>query len=671
MPNKTKSQLMAEMNELRQQIDSLKAETIQNRQVEAALVEERNLLRTLIDNMPDYIYVKDIHSRFVIKNEYSIKAMGAKSVEEILGKTDFDFYPPDMAAGFHADDRQVMESGQPLLAHEEMVLEQGQLRWVLTNKAPLKDRNGRVVGVVGIGRDVTERKRMEESLRESEQRLALALTGADLGLWDVDVLTGRDTVNARAAQMIGYTLDEVEPNIQWWDTRTHPADLGRIHTAWEAHLTGQTPFYECEYRLQTKTGEWIWVLDRGQVVERDAVGQPLRLAGTHLNITERKQAEENLHRSNRELAFLNRVSLAFNSSLEFDQVLTHILEEVRPLLGVVGTSIWLIDRLTRELVCQQASGLHNEMLQHWRLPPDTGIVGWCIAHNQSAIVIEAQSDPRHYKGVEEQTKLKIQSVLAVPLKTKHDIIGALEVVDTTPNRFTLADLTLMESLAATAATAIDNARLYEQSRLDGETKAVLLREVNHRVKNNLASIISLLYLEQTHPGKEDDATYQSILQDLINRIHGLSTVHRMLSASVWQPLRLSDLASGIIESALRVLPQDKRVEVEVTPSAIQIPPKLANTMALIINELATNALKYAWRDRQQGCIKVWIDYDSEQVCFEFRDDGVGFPPTMLTSKQGNVGWDLIHSLVSQSLRGEVKLFNQNGAVTVIRFPTTL
>ncbi len=671
MPNKTKAQLMAEVAELRQQISRLEMQVAENRQVEAALLEERNLLRTLIDNMPDYIYVKDLQGRFVMKNEYSIRAIGAESLDEIVGKTDFDFYPPDMAAGFHADDQQVMQSGQPLLHHEELVWEQGQLRWILTNKAPLRDRNGRVVGLVGIGRDVTERKRIEESLRESEQRLALALTGADLGLWDVDVLTSRDTVNARTVQMIGYTLDEVEPNIQWWDARTHPTDLPRIQTAWEAHLSGQTPFYECEYRLQTKSGEWIWILDRGQVVGRDAAGRPLRLAGTHLNITERKQAEEKLHRSNRELALLNRVSLAFNSSLEMEEVLNNILEEVRPLLGVIGTSIWLIDLSTKELICQQSSGLHSEALRNWRLPPGTGIIGWSIDHNQSAIISEAQSDSRYYKGVEQRIGLVLQSILAVPLKTKHGLIGVLEVVDTAPNRFTQADLTLVESLAATAAIAIDNARLYEQTRLDGETKAVLLREVNHRVKNNLASIISLLYLEQTHPGKENDGTYQSILQDLINRIHGLATVHRMLSASEWQPLLLSELVLGVIESALRVLPQDKQVLIEVTPSLIQIPPKLANTLALIINELATNALKYAWANRQQGRINVRIDYDSEGICFEFRDDGVGFPSAVLMLDQRNVGWDLIQSLVLQSLRGEVKLFNQNGAVTVIRFPATL
>ncbi|MCK4471612.1 MAG: PAS domain S-box protein, partial [Anaerolineae bacterium] len=113
------------------------------------------------------------------------------------------------------------------------------------------------------------------------------------------------------------------------------------------------------------------------------------------------------------------------------------------------------------------------------------------------------------------------------------IIGVLQVVDTQVDRFQPTDLRLAESLATTAAIAIENARLYEQARQDAETKSVLLDEINHRVKNNLSAIIGLLYTERRYADMDSQATYQSVIQNLVNRVRGLATVHSLLSASGW------------------------------------------------------------------------------------------------------------------------------------------
>ncbi|NJN96309.1 MAG: PAS domain-containing protein [Anaerolineales bacterium] len=228
------------------------------------------------------------------------------------------------------------------------------------------------------------------ALRENEQRLELALRGANLGVWDLNVQNGEIIVNRRATETLGYAPDEIEPSLRWWDERTHPDDLLRLREAWQGHITGKTPFYECEYRLRKKTGEWKWVLDRGKVVEWDQQQQPLRATGTNLDITERKQIEEALQKLNRELALLNNASQAFNSSLELDVVLVSLLEEVRPLLGVIGASVWLIDPETGELVCRQASGAHRITLAGWRLPSDVGIIGWVTRHGESLIVSDVQ-----------------------------------------------------------------------------------------------------------------------------------------------------------------------------------------------------------------------------------------------------------------------------------------
>jgi len=151
-----------------------------------------------------------------------------------------------------------------------------------------------IVGRVWSFRDVTAPQRAEKALLDTREHLELALKGADLGTWDWDVSTGAVRFNERWAGMLGYRLEEIEPHVRSWESLVHPEDLPAALAALNAHLEGKTPFYETEYRLRCKSGAWLWILDKGRVIERDAAGNPLRACGTHLDISDRKQAEEAL-----------------------------------------------------------------------------------------------------------------------------------------------------------------------------------------------------------------------------------------------------------------------------------------------------------------------------------------------------------------------------------------
>jgi len=135
---------------------------------ENALVEERNLLRALIDNLPDHIYVKDIESRFLVANEAIARTMGMTTPDDLIGKTDFDFYPSEMAEQYYANERVVIESGNPLFNQEELNVNRktGMTIWYLTSTVPYLDSQGKIVGLVGIARDITVRKRAEETMAE-------------------------------------------------------------------------------------------------------------------------------------------------------------------------------------------------------------------------------------------------------------------------------------------------------------------------------------------------------------------------------------------------------------------------------------------------------------------------------------------------------------------------
>ena len=133
---------------------------------------------------------------------------------------------------------------------------------------------------------------VEEALQKSEERLELALKGADLGLWDYNLKTGEAFINKRRAEMVGYSVDELGPHLTSWSTLVHPDDIDLVTNAFNAHVQGRTPLYECEHRLRHKSGRYIWILARAKVLERDEQGRPIRMVGTSLDISDRKLAEE-------------------------------------------------------------------------------------------------------------------------------------------------------------------------------------------------------------------------------------------------------------------------------------------------------------------------------------------------------------------------------------------
>lgn len=145
--------------------------------------------------------------------------------------------------------------------------------------------------------EIAERTQTEKALRESEERLDLVLKGAELGLWDWNVPTGHVIFNERWAEMLGYSLAEIEPKVSSWEKLLHPDEVSTVMATLNDYLEGRTSVYQIEHRLRTKCGGWKWILDTGKVFTRDEQGHPVRAVGIHQDITERKQAEEALRAS--------------------------------------------------------------------------------------------------------------------------------------------------------------------------------------------------------------------------------------------------------------------------------------------------------------------------------------------------------------------------------------
>ncbi len=151
-------------------------------------------------------------------------------------------------------------------------------------------------------RDAAERRLLEEALRERDERIRLAVEGTDDGIWDWDVKSGEIVLNDHWKRMLGYDPKDAEFDFKWWEKSVLPEDFPVFEQALNAYLEGREKYYELEYRIKTKAGVWKWIWARGVCVAYDDEGKPLRLIGTHRDITERKQIETELreHRDNLE-----------------------------------------------------------------------------------------------------------------------------------------------------------------------------------------------------------------------------------------------------------------------------------------------------------------------------------------------------------------------------------
>ncbi|MDM8526586.1 GAF domain-containing protein [Anaerolineales bacterium HSG24] len=662
---KTKAELIAELEAARKQIKELETLAAENSKTKRALHVSRQQLKSVVTSVPLILWSTNSNRVLTLLEGKGLQTLYLEP-EQLIGRPVDDLfrdYPEILNYNNQALDGQ---SVGVLITVNQIIYE------ILFT--PLRNEVDEVIGMIGVAIDITRYRHAEDTLRNYLQFLETLLNTFPNPVFYKEkdgLFLGCNRIFAEL--IIGLPREQIIGRSIYDFPNAISTDLADILYAREVYLLREGGEHWYETQVDCQDG-LVREFLTAHTAFRDAADNIVGIVGVMSDITERKQMKETLLQRNMELALLNRTSEEFLNTLDLDTVLANVLEEARQLLDVTGCSAWLIDEETGELVCGHATVHEGSIVRGWRLASGQGIVGVVAQEGETLIVGDTRADDRHFKEIDTQIGVEVRSILSVPLKLKQtaksnqsNVIGVLQVVDTEANRFGGTEIRLLEPLAANAAIAIENARLYDQTRQDAETKEVLLREVNHRVKNNLAAIIGLLYAERRHSELEEQEVFQSVMKNLINRVQGLATVHRMLSASEWTPLSLNKLTQQVIHSALRVVPRTKRVLVQVSPTSVQVSAKQANSLALIINELATNTVKYGLLNRDQAKIIVTVKRVDEMVEFEFRDDGPGYPAETLTLKQHNVGFYLIQAIVRDDLRGSCRLHNDGGAVTIISF----
>jgi PAS domain S-box-containing protein len=554
---------------------------------EYPLGETNERYRRLVELSPDGIVISR-NARIIFVNPAAVRLFGASSPEQVLGKSAFDLFHSDRHAMIRERVERVLRGETAPLVEERIVRLDGSIVDVEVTGALLDGDDDQSIQV--IVRDISERKRAEAALRESEERLTLAFAGAQEGVWDWNLETGAVVYSQRWKEMLGYADDEIEPHVSAWERLLHPDDRGRAEAIGEAVARGART-YAGEFRLRHKEGHYVHVLSRGFPVRRESDGKVMRIVGTHFDLTERKLAEAALRESEERLtlAFAGAQEGVWDWNLEtgavvysprWKQMLGYSDADIEPHI-----SAW--ERLLHPEDRARAEELNDAMAR-------------------GAQTYEGEFRLRHKEGHYVHVLSRGYPVRREPGGTVVRIVG------------THFDLTERKRVEAERARTELLARLVFAQE---DERRRIAREMHDQFGEQLTALgRGIAMLADACAGRPD----------LLAHVQGLATVSQRIDRDVdqlvWElrPTALDDLG---LRAALTNYIQDwsKRVGISVQLHTAGLSDdRLASDAETTLYRIAQEALNNVAKHSRAENVDVILERRADHVLLIVEDDGVGF-----------------------------------------------
>ncbi len=443
-----------------------------------ALRSSQAMLQTVLNSIPSAVFWKDRELKYLGANRTFLESVGMKSVKDLTGKTDYDLsWETHQAESFREFDKKVMDSGKP----EYDIIEtyrkaDGSNAWAKTNKVPLRDSQGKVIGILGTYEDITGRKLTEEALSKSEAQLANAAFIARLGPWEYDVVRDKYRFNdqfyavlkTNAAREGGYVMSSAEYTKRF----VHPDDKNIVGDETRKAIETSDPEFNrtLEHRALFADGSSGFLSVRFFIV-KDAGGNTIRTYGVNQDITERKHAEEEIRKRLRELEGMNRVSTVLRTMPTVSRMLPHFLDETLAAVECDTGAIWLFNPAAGVLRREVARGWMDTP-ENAECKPGEGFPGGAFTSGHLHLSEEFVGDPELRIARRDSIPAGWGGV-SVPIRSEQDNVGVVCVAMPLPRRITAEQANLLVILADMAGTAIQRTRLNDQTKTQLEHLSAL------------------------------------------------------------------------------------------------------------------------------------------------------------------------------------------------------
>ncbi|WP_243147421.1 GAF domain-containing protein [Scytonema sp. UIC 10036] len=411
--------------------------------------------------------INDDQKRFLKLNQ-GLAHINGLPLADHMGKTIDEILPPVLSSAVNTLFDRVIATGEPILNVElqgETASQPGVQRNWLVNYFPTLVQDGSVTAIGSVVFEVTERKLAEAILRQSEERLQLALEGAGDGLWDWNITTGELYLSPRWLNMLGYAMEDLPEIINAWEMLIHPDDKPWVHDILNAHLQDSSVPYAFDYRVLTKSGAWKWIANYGKVVARDPQGHPLRMTGLHKDISDRKQTEFALQQQVERERLMVGIIQHIRKTLNLEDVLSTTVTELLGFFQADRVLVYRIEsnsagRVVAEAVTPGWDSLLNLVYSAETCPVETRQQ---FLQGQISTVSNRESGEIVPCMVEFLSQIQVQANLVVPIIQQNRLWGLLIVHQCRhPREWLPWECNLLQQLANQMAIAIQQSELYQQ-----------------------------------------------------------------------------------------------------------------------------------------------------------------------------------------------------------------